>query len=249
MSAGLIPAVKPLGRKSYGSIGHLPGSRLGPGDHHVNEGQARCMLEVAPRHDRIIVQEKLDGTNVGVCLVDGKVWPIGRAGWDAWSSPREQHRMFAAWVEDNEDRFRAVLLEGERVCGEWLALAHGTRYVLPHEPFVVFDLFTQDDDRLQYDPFLSRLAGRFAVPHVFHDGGALPLSVVEGLSSHHGAIDPMEGVVYRWERQREGRVLMLAKWVRPGKVDGLYLDDKGTRETPELWNWRPDAAAWPRGRR
>ena len=24
---------KPLGRKAYGSIPHLPGSRLGPGDH------------------------------------------------------------------------------------------------------------------------------------------------------------------------------------------------------------------------
>ena len=29
---------KPLGRKSYGSIGRLPSSRMGPSDSHVHEG-------------------------------------------------------------------------------------------------------------------------------------------------------------------------------------------------------------------
>ena len=36
---------KPLGRKAYGSIPHLPGSRIGPGDHHCHEGQRRIGLE------------------------------------------------------------------------------------------------------------------------------------------------------------------------------------------------------------
>ena len=36
---------KPLGRKAYGSIGHLPNSRLGPGDHAVPEGIARICTE------------------------------------------------------------------------------------------------------------------------------------------------------------------------------------------------------------
>ena len=48
--------------------------------------------------------------------------------------------MFAAWVEANAARFRDVLVDGERIAGEWLALAHGIRYELPHEPFVVFDV-------------------------------------------------------------------------------------------------------------
>jgi len=56
---------KPLGRKSYGSIPHLPGSRLGPGDYHAHEGQARIATEKArDKHDKIYVQEKLDGSNV-----------------------------------------------------------------------------------------------------------------------------------------------------------------------------------------
>jgi hypothetical protein len=51
--------MKPLGFKNYGSIGHLPCSRMGPGDHSVHEGQARICLEKArDKHDRIFVTEK-----------------------------------------------------------------------------------------------------------------------------------------------------------------------------------------------
>ena len=62
---------KPLGHKSYGSIGHLPGSRQGRDDVGIDPGQARIVLEkTRDRHDRIIVQEKLDGSNVAVAIFD-----------------------------------------------------------------------------------------------------------------------------------------------------------------------------------
>lgn len=38
---------KPLGHKSYGSIPHLVGSRRGPRDYGVNEGQQRICCERA----------------------------------------------------------------------------------------------------------------------------------------------------------------------------------------------------------
>ena len=44
--------VKPFGRLSYGSIPHLPGSRLGSGDHHITEGQARILtVKTRDKHD------------------------------------------------------------------------------------------------------------------------------------------------------------------------------------------------------
>jgi len=235
-------AVKPLGRKSYGSIGHLPGSRLGPGDHHIHDGQSRAVLEALPKGDRLVVQEKLDGSNVGVCKVDGKIIAINRAGWDCWSSPHEQHRMFAAWVQRNADRFDAILGEWERICGEWIALAHGTLYALKHEPFVPFDVFTAANERMVFTAFLERAhRARLVTPHVFHfQNVACPLSYVADAPSHHGAADGIkEGVVYRWER--DDRVLMLAKWVRPDKLDGNLLvgkKDAGMTATQETWNWR-----------
>ena len=42
------PPIKPLGRKAYGSIPHLPGSRRGPGDWGLSDAQARICLTKAP---------------------------------------------------------------------------------------------------------------------------------------------------------------------------------------------------------
>ena len=238
-------STKPLGRKSYGSIGHLLGSRVGPGDHHVHVGQHRCMTQQLPKGDRLIVQEKLDGTNVGVCKVDGKIHAIGRAGWLAASSPYRHVNMFSEWVEANRARFEALLLsDGDRVCGEWLAAVHGTVYELEHEPFVAFDYFNGRDERMLHDDFVDLLMMKyeFTTPHVFHNAEeACAIEKVADAPSKHGALlgttaspGPKEGVVYRWERSREGRVIMLAKWVRPDKIDSLPVTGA------ETWN------SWPK---
>ena len=227
---------KPLGRKAYGSIGHLPCSRMGPGDHAVPEGMAKICCEKSRKGDTVIVQEKLDGSCVAVALLDGVLHPLGRAGWPAVSSPHLQHRYFANWVRENEDRFRAVLQDGERIVGEWLAQAHATRYELRHDPFVPFDIM-RDDKRMTYDRFLDRVAASWVLPNQL---GLLPMPVDRALAiaqhqNAHGAIDQIEGVVYRVER--EGRVDFLAKYVRPEKKDGIYLPEISGKEP--VWNWQP----------
>lgn len=231
--------LKPLGIKSYGSIGHLPTSRLGPGDRHVHEGQARiCTLKARDRHDTIIVQEKVDGSCVAVANVGGRILALGRAGYLAQTSRFEQHQLFAVWVREQEDRFAALLEPGERLCGEWLAQAHGTRYKLPHEPFVAFDLMVQHE-RLPIDSFMERVGGAYVTPHIIHSGGPFCVDDTQPylLVSSHGAVDPVEGAVWRVERR--GKVDFLAKWVRPDKVDGAYLPEVSGQEA--YWNWRPNS--------
>ena len=229
---------KPLNQKAYGSIGHLPNSRLGPGDHRVPDGQAKiCCVKTRDKHDRIIVQEKLDGSCVAVALLDGVLVALGRAGHPAISSRYEQHRLFDQWVRMHEDRFRAVLREGERIVGEWLALAHGTKYELQgREPFGAFDIMT-GTTRLVFDEFTARVQGVFETPHLLHDGS--PITVEAALAIHETKRWPceeLEGVVYRLERK--GEVELLAKYVRPNKIDGKYLSDISGQ--PEVWNWRPN---------
>lgn len=235
---------KPLGQRAYGSIGHLPQSRLGPGDHRINDGQARILLS-KPRDsaDLIIVQEKLDGSNVAAAKIDGQIVPLVRAGYVAWSSPYEQHTLWARWVQDNAERFNAVLDEGERLCGEWLAQAHGTRYDLPHEPFVVFDLMKKHR-RLAYGKMIHRVVkGMFVTPNLlFRDHGtacSIDLAMANlGPYGRHGAIDPVEGAV--WRVERDGEVDFLAKYVRPDKRDGTYLPEVSSK--PAVWNWSPSHA-------
>ncbi len=242
---------KPLGHKSYGSIPHLVGSRRGPRDYGVNDGQQRiCCERARDKHDKIIVQEKLDGGNVGVALKDGEILAITRSGTFASESDFAQHRLFADWVRANESRFRVVLREGERIAGEWLALAHGTIYDLPHEPFVAFDLMI-GSERAPYDDLVERLNGDFVLPKLLHRGA--PLSVENALQllepSGHGARGRAEGAVWRVERfipQRKKKVVdFLAKYVRPEKVDGLYLPTHRNPEAPFIWLWRPEGGEVP----
>lgn len=230
--------MKPLGRKNYGSIGHLPCSRMGPADHACHPGQQRIATERArDRHDIIIITEKVDGSNVGVARVDDTIHAVGRAGWPAQTSKYEQHQLFAAWVREHEPFWRDVLQPGQRLVGEWMAQAHGTRYALPSGPFAAFDLMTGE----QRAPFadLSNLCVQFSIPmpKLIHMGSPLPVAVAMQLhgAGNHGLLEEPEGVVYRIERQ--GAFDFMAKWVRPDKVDGKYLPEISGGEP--VWNWRP----------
>ena len=233
--------IKPLGRKAYGSIPHLPNSRTGPADWSCHEGQDRiCTVCRRDGKDTVVVQQKLDGSCCAVARVGDEIIALGRAGFPSVTSPYIQHWMFAWWVKTQERRFLGFLKDGERVVGEWLAQAHGTRYNLPHEPFVVFDIMVEAERK----PFLEVMArcawggdtGRpFVMPQLISYGPAVSTAgAMQRLSARtHGANDNIEGVVYRVER--DGKVDFLAKYVDHDKVDGAYLPEISGASAP-AWN-------------
>jgi hypothetical protein len=234
--------MKPLGYRAYGSIAHLPNSRIGVGDHHCHEGQARIATEkVRDRHDIVIVQEKLDGSNVAVAKFNGLLIPLTRSGHDAASSPYAQHLHWASWVAKRHTLFDALLREGERICGEWLLQAHGTRYDLTNQsPFVAFDLFLDKDTRLPYEAFLHR-SHNFELSTIralFYGNEAINVEkALEAVNqSHYGAIDEVEGAI--WRVERKGEVDFLAKFVRHDKQDGYFLPHHNGLER-EIWNLPP----------
>ena len=238
-------AGKPLGRKAYGSIPHLPDSRIGPGEHHIHEGQARiCTKRPRDRHDRVIVTEKLDGANVAVANIDGELHALGRQGYPAHTAPYEHIRMFGEWVHGQPGRFLDMLEPGEVLHGEWMALAHGTRYELaPGDEFVAFDL-TRDGKRVLWEEAVERCE-RFGVatPVTLSDG---PPATVEAMLQRLDEVgrptvdgEDREGAVWRVERR--GGYDFLAKFVRSSKVDGAYLPEI-SGEAP-IWLWRPEHRA------
>jgi hypothetical protein len=227
---------KPLKGKAYGSIAHLPGSRMGPADHHCHTGQeVICCTKGRDRHDRIIVTEKLDGACVSVANVEGKLVPLIRAGYTAIDAKYDHLRQFNSWATDNEQKF-AKLKPGERVIGEWISMAHGTVYRLTHDPFVAFDCMT-GPTRWPHDMARAFFTEAGIVPaHVIHDGGPIAVSkVMENLSGFgfHGATEPVEGAVWRVERR--GVYDFMAKYVRPDKADGKYLPNISGE--PPIWHW------------
>lgn len=120
-----------------------------------------------------------------------------------------------------------------------MLLAHGTKYNLLHEPFVAFDIMYNKHQKISFDIFKKRISlGDFIMPTVISDG--LPISIDDALSKlgkfgFHGAIEPIEGAVWRIERNKlndkskgniSGRTFhvdFLVKYVNPEKIDGKYL--------------------------
>ena len=218
--------MKPLGHKAYGSIPHLPGSRLGSGDYCCHEGQeAICFnggRDKRGRAHRVIVTEKLDGSNVAVAKKDGHPLALVRAGYLAQSSPRKQHQIFAAWVR----RLNwSQLPEGWRVSGEWMHQAHGTIYE-PDAPLIAFDAFNESNKRIPHDEQRVLFASLGLVgAKVIHDGqDGLSIDDAMGLLGErgfHGAKEQVEGAV--WRIETEGAFNFLCKYVRQDKVDGKYF--------------------------
>lgn len=220
---------------------------MGTGDHHIHEGQAKLAtvkLEKKNGMEReVIVQEKLDGSNVGIARVGDRIFPLTRSGYVADTSPYDQHKAWHKWVMQRQEKWLALLNDGERLCGEWLMQAHSTKYELKHEPFVAFDLML-GDQRVPYDEFISRIAGmNLTIPHLIHRGGAIGVEEVMkklGKFGFHGATDAVEGAVWRVETiTKKGRkVEFLCKYVRPEKVDGIFLKGE-TGQLPPIYNWLP----------
>jgi len=236
-----MKAEKPLGYKSYGSIPHLIGSRLGEGDHHAEQGQCRIATErLRDKHDFIIVQEKLDGGNVGIAKHQGKIIAITRAGYKAETSPYKTHHAFAEYVRRNYKRFDELLNEGERICGEWMLTAVGTLYDLPHEPFVAFDLFNGKNRYNHYETNARLAYSHIPRPQVLSIGQPLPIETALELInvSAHGAKEPVEGAIWRVERRNI--VDFLVKYVKPEKVDGKYLKEDIVNGMPKEFDYLKD---------
>lgn len=237
---------KILPHKAYNTIHHLPTSRLGTSERCISARQNDLLTnpDFQQAGNIIIVQEKLDGSCVCAYRKDNELFALGRAGDLADHSANESRRLWASWVADNEARFMAILQDGERLCGEWLAMVHGTHYTLPHEPFVAFDLFTADNRALTYTDFRARIdhaKAYFIAPYLIHYGKE-PCHLEDALqrlgNGHHGSTDKPEGLIWRLERNQ--RLAFKAKYVRHDKEDGCYLTEK--TGLPEQWNWHKESS-------
>jgi hypothetical protein len=224
----------PLGRKAYFKIPHLPGSRTGASDRTAPPELAQRCVRQAGAGEQVFVQEKLDGSCVAVACVSGNVLPLGREGTPAAASQNPGRQLFARWALERKALFEDLLEDNEWLVGEWLALAHSTRYVLRHEPFVVFDGFSAGR-QWSFDELSEWVVGRLPQPLLLHRGGALSVEdMLEKLGQGgHGAVEPPEGAV--WRVEKAARVIGMAKYVRGDKIDGELLPENSGREA--VWNY------------
>lgn len=228
--------------RGYGNIKHLAGSRMkDSGDSLLDAALKPYFTERLqfPKRDIIFITEKVDGANVAVLKNDGKLYPVMRKGYDVRTSEYLFLRRFADFVSDNAARFYGLLNDGERVCGEWMIKTHSLFYVLPHEPFIVFDIISSDGKQIRpsYSDVLARCARHgFTSVGVVWEGSALAVNEALNLlgKGFHGCRSAPEGVVYRYER--DGSFEMSAKYVANLSVGGDFLSDDDAYNQWENWN-------------
>ena len=135
----------------YPRTPHLFGSRGTDDDKHLGHQESLDFIADAS----LIVEEKLDGTNVGIHFTSAGRMVLQCRGHEITPGMHAQYDLFKQWAVGKRSVLEAMLKDRLILFGEWLYARHSVHYRrLPHY-FFEFDIYDK-----QSEDFLD-LAGRF----------------------------------------------------------------------------------------
>jgi len=200
-------------------------------DKVLSDGDARAILR-----DEVVVEEKLDGANLGLSLSpDGSLRAQHRGQYLADPHAGQFSRL-PAWLALHGEDLQAVLAPDLILFGEWCAARHSLDYATLPDWFLLFDVYDRSAGQFWSTArrnALANQAGLTTVPLVWRGKTTLRelQSLVMATPSRyrHG---PLEGVVIRRESAQwcEAR----AKLVLPNFTQAI------------VDHWRHRAMEWNR---
>jgi hypothetical protein len=210
----------------YPRTPHLFGSKGTDDDKHLGREESEAFIA----DPSLIVEEKLDGTNVGIHFAASGRMVLQCRGHEITEGMHQQYDLFKQWTSVKRPVLKAVLGNRFILYGEWLYAKHSVHYrKLPHY-FFEFDIYDKDVE--QFIDLVSRLqmlqgTGLQTVP-VLHRGcvNSQSLQALIGPSAFTCAFDNpithqtdnlMEGLYCRTEAH--GFVTGRAKLVRSEFVE------------------------------
>lgn len=204
----------------YPRTPHLAGSTGTSDDKQLGHSDTARILN----DNSLIVEEKLDGTNVGLHFA-GERLVLQCRGHEITAGMHPQYDLFKQWATAKHSQLMEMLGERFLMYGEWLFAKHTVHYRdLPHY-FFEFDIFDKRNEvflGLEHRMEILAGTGVHTVP-VIHRG-RLPLSKLPSLissSQFNSQFDNpltrqtdnlMEGIYLRTEAN--GMVMQRAKYVR-----------------------------------
>lgn len=210
----------------YPRTPHLFGSKGTDDDKHLG----RKVSEAFIADPSLIVEEKIDGTNVGIHFTTRGRMVLQCRGHEITEGMHPQYDLFKQWTSVKRPVLEAMLGSRFILYGEWLYAKHSVHYRALLHYFFEFDLY--DKDAAQFLDLTTRLqmldgTGLHTVP-VLHRGPATAdeLRALIGPSAFDSAFDNpvtgrtdhlMEGLYVRTEAG--GHVTGRAKMVRPEFVE------------------------------
>ena len=212
----------------YPRTPHLFGSVGTSDDKHLNQIRSLDLLADAS----LIVEEKIDGTNVGIHFSDDGQMHLQCRGHLITEGMHPQYDLFKQWAATKRIALEPVLQNRYIVFGEWVYAMHSINYLgLPHY-FFEFDIFDKAQNQFldlgQRQPMIDLMAVQ-TVP-VLHRGPIDREQLMEliGPSEFDSTFDNpvtnqrdnlMEGLYLRTEAN--GVVASRAKIVRPEFVEKI----------------------------
>ena len=210
----------------YPRTPHLFGSKGTDGDKHLGRNESEAFIA----DPSLIVEEKLDCTNVGIHLTSRGRMVLQCRGHEITEGMHPQYDLFKQWSSVKRAVLEAMLGNRFILYGEWLYAKHSVHYrALPHY-FFEFDIYDKDAEQfLDLDTRLRMLEGTSlqTVPVVYRGRAtADELQVLIGPSAFDSAFDNpvthrtdnlMEGLYCRTEA--DGGVTGRAKLVRSEFVE------------------------------
>lgn len=235
----------------YPRTPHLFGSRGADDDKHLSQ---RDSLQFVA-DPSLVVEEKLDGTNVGIHFTTGGRLVLQCRGHEITTGMHAQYDLFKQWTMVKRPVLESMLEDRFILFGEWLYAKHSVFYQRLTHYFFEFDLYDKAEGIfLDLETRLGKLAdtGIQTVP-VLHRGAATHEELLDliGRSQFDSQFDNpltgrpddvMEGLYLRTEA--DGRVTRRAKIVRPEFVEKVKQSEHWQHQqlVPNLL--RDDAEIW-----
>jgi hypothetical protein len=170
----------------------------------------------------VIVEEKVDGANLGFSVGDdGELRAQSRGSYLSLDAPHGQWKPLKRWLACHHIDLVEALHPDLMMFGEWCYAVHSVRYTRLPDWFLIFDVYDRERGEFWSTERRDALAGRLDLALVPRLGaGRYTLPQLKGLLAHsHLADGPAEGLYVR--KEQGGRLIARAKLVRPEFVQAI----------------------------
>ncbi|MCA2028567.1 RNA ligase family protein [Enterobacter sp. K16B] len=151
----------------------------------------------------VIVEEKIDGANLGISLTDDGNFQFQNRGHILTLPGKGQFSRLSSWLNHHRQGLAAVLKPELILFGEWCAARHSLDYSALPDWFIMFDVYDSNAGKfwsISRRNSLARHAG-LITPYEFFRGRTtmLELKHLLNASLSHYRNGPPEGIVIRRE--------------------------------------------------
>lgn len=183
----------------------------------------------------VVVEEKLDGANIGISLAEDGMLRFQNRGQYLHPPFAAQFQRLGGWIAAHEEALRRDLSPGFILFGEWCAARHSVAYDRLPDWLIVFDVVDRTEECFMSTARRDALAERLglAVVRAVSRGRTTLADLTKRLSAEPSGYraGPIEGFVIRKETSEW--LLARAKLVHPEFVQGI---DEHWRRRRIEWN-------------